>query len=80
MASRVRYAVSFRLVAPTERAGLLSIVFVVSYLAMGLPSVVAGYLVVHGGALFDIARGSAVVVMALSALVPLGVRWGPRTA
>ena len=69
------------LVAPTERAGLLSVVFVVSYLAMGVPAVVAGYLIVQGGALFDIARGFGVAVMALSALVPLGMRWAaPRTA
>ena len=68
------------LVAPTERAGLLSVVFVVSYLAMGVPAVVAGYLIVQGGALFDIARGFGLVVMALSALVPLGMRWAPRTA
>jgi predicted MFS family arabinose efflux permease len=68
------------LVAPTERAGLQSEVFVVSYLAMGVPAVVAGYLIVQGGALFDIARGFGVVVMALSALVPLGVRWASRTA
>jgi hypothetical protein len=68
------------LVAPTERAGLLSVVFVVSYLAMGVPAVVAGYLIVQGGALFDIARGFGLMVMALSALVPLGMRWAPRTA
>jgi len=68
------------LVAPTERAGLLSVVFVVSYLAMGVPAVVAGYLIVQGGALFDIARGFGLVVMALSALALLGVRWASRTA
>jgi MFS family permease len=34
-----------------ERAGVLSIVYVVSYLAMGLPAVIAGFLVVHAGVL-----------------------------
>jgi len=68
------------LVAPTERAGLLSVVFVVSYLAMGVPAVVAGYLIVQGGALFNIACGFGLVVMALSALVLLGVRCASRTA
>ena len=32
-----------------RRAGVLSILYVVSYLAMGLPAVVAGFLVVHAG-------------------------------
>jgi len=34
-----------------QRAGVLSIVYVVSYLAMGLPAVIAGFLVVHAGVL-----------------------------
>ncbi|WP_051791259.1 MFS transporter [Amycolatopsis jejuensis] len=34
-----------------ERAGVLSTVYVICYLGMGLPAVVAGILVVHGGGL-----------------------------
>ena len=33
------------LAAPQERGGVLSVIFVVSYLAMGLPAVIAGYFV-----------------------------------
>jgi MFS family permease len=47
------------LVEPHERAGLLSILYVVAYVAMGVPAIVAGYLVVHGGGLVDTARGYA---------------------
>jgi len=36
------------LAATYERAGVLSILYVVSYLAMGLPAVVTGFFVVRG--------------------------------
>jgi len=36
------------LAATHERGGVLSILYVVSYLAMGLPAVVTGFFVVHG--------------------------------
>lgn len=64
------------LAAPHERSGLLSIVYVVSYLAMGLPAVIGGFLVVHGGGLAVTAReyGIAVLVLAVSALFGLGRR------
>jgi predicted MFS family arabinose efflux permease len=64
------------LAAPHERSGLLSIVYVVSYLAMGLPVVIGGFLVVHGGGLAVTAReyGVAVLVLAVSALFGLGYR------
>jgi MFS family permease len=58
------------LAAPHERAGVLSVLFLVSYLALGLPAVVAGFLVVHGGGLLRIAEGYGGVV-ALLALVAL---------
>lgn len=53
-----------------ERAGVLSTLYVVSYLAMGLPAVIGGYLAVYGGGVLDTAReyGLAVVVLALLAL------------
>ena len=61
------------LAAPHERAGVLSLVYVASYLAMGLPAVVGGYLVVHGGGLLTTAReyGAAVMVLSLVALLGL---------
>jgi MFS family permease len=59
------------LAEPHQRSGLLSILYVVSYFSMGLPAVVAGYLVVHDGGLLDTARsyGVAVMVLALLALL-----------
>jgi MFS family permease len=61
------------LAAPHERAGVLSIVYVISYLAMGLPAVVAGFVVVDGDGLLPTARGYSIAVMALSALALLGL-------
>jgi hypothetical protein len=46
---------------------------VVSYLALGLPAVIAGVLVVHGGGIGGTAReyGSAVILLAALALAGL---------
>ncbi len=60
------------LVAPRERTGVLSIIYLVSYLAMGLPAVIAGFLVVHGGGVRPTAREYGVAVMVLAALALLG--------
>jgi predicted MFS family arabinose efflux permease len=60
------------LAAPRERGGVLSVIFVVSYLAMGLPAVVAGYLVARSGDLFLTAREFGAVVMVLAALALIG--------
>jgi MFS family permease len=59
------------LAAPHERAGVLSIVYVIAYLAMGLPAVLAGVGVVYGGGLMQTTReyGLAVIVLATLALV-----------
>lgn len=56
---------------PHERAGVLSIVFVISYLAMGLPAVIAGYFVATYGNLLATAQefGSVVAVLAVFALL-----------
>jgi len=66
-----------RTVLPTakahERAGVLSVVFVVSYLAMGLPAMAAGFLVSRGSALLATAQVFGVVVCALSALALVGI-------
>ena len=63
---------------PHERAGVLSVLYVVSYFGMGLPAVVAGVFVVRGGGLVDTAYGYgvAVIALALLALVAL-VRRSP---
>ncbi|SOD71302.1 predicted MFS family arabinose efflux permease [Jatrophihabitans sp. GAS493] len=67
------------LAKPHERAGVLSLVYVVSYLAMGVPAVLAGVLVVHGGGVLDTAREYAAAVMLLAALALLGLAL-PRRA
>ena len=62
------------LAAPHERAGVLSVLYVISYLAMGLPAVIAGVLVVHGhGGLMTTAREYGLGVMALAAIAFGGV-------
>ena len=67
------------LAAPHERSGLLSTMYVVSYLAMGLPAVVGGFLVVHGGGLLSTTYEYGVAVMALAALAFLGLLTTNRT-
>jgi hypothetical protein len=58
------------LAAPHERAGVLSVLFVVSYLAMGLPAVAAGLLVVRAGGILATAQdyGLAVIMLAVAAM------------
>jgi MFS family permease len=60
------------LAAPHERAGVLSVIFVVSYLAMGVPAVIAGYLVARQGDLLLTAREFGAVIMVLAALALVG--------
>jgi MFS family permease len=57
--------------APHERAGVLSLMFVVSYLGLGVPGVAAGFLAVHGAGLTGAARdyAAALIVLALPAAV-----------
>ena len=52
--------------APHERAGVLSIVFIVSYLALGVPAVVAGMRLAQHGDIFGTAQEFGVVVMTLA--------------
>ncbi|HVV51064.1 MAG TPA: MFS transporter [Polyangia bacterium] len=57
------------LAAPHERAGLLSVLYVIAYLAFGAPAVLAGVGVVHAGLLFTTrAYGLAVIALAGVAL------------
>jgi hypothetical protein len=48
-------------------------VYLISYLALGLPAVVGGLLVVHGGGLLPTTREYGIAVMVLAALALLGV-------
>jgi MFS family permease len=71
------------LAASHERAGTLSVLYVVSYLGMSGPAVVAGVLVVHAGGLSTTAREYGVAVILLAALALTGLvrtRARPRTA
>ncbi|MFB7337036.1 MFS transporter [Streptomyces adustus] len=60
-------------VQPQERAGVLSLLYVVCYVGLGVPAVIAGALIVHGGGLIQTSReyGIAVIVLALAALAGL---------
>ncbi len=53
-----------------ERAGVLAVIFVIAYLAMGLPAMGAGYLLVQGSALASVAGGFGIAIVLL-ALLPL---------
>jgi MFS family permease len=60
-------------VAPHERAGVLSLLYVISYLGFGVPVVAAGFLIVHGAGLLGATRdyGAVVIVLAAAALLAL---------
>ncbi len=60
------------LAAPHQRAGVLSVLYVVAYLAMGAPAVLAGLGVVHGGGLLVTAREYGLAVIALAGAALLG--------
>lgn len=60
------------LAAAHERAGVLSILYVMAYLAIGVPAVLGGLRVVHGGGVFTTAREYGVAVMALAAVALIG--------
>ncbi|HWF22749.1 MAG TPA: MFS transporter [Acidimicrobiales bacterium] len=63
------------LAAPHERSGVLSAIWVVSYLALGLPAIVAGFLVVHGGGFLSTTWEYGLAVMVLAALALAGLAW-----
>jgi len=60
------------LAAPRDRAGVLSVLYVIAYLAMGLPAVLGGLRVVHGGGVLPAAREYGTAVMVLAALALIG--------
>jgi MFS family permease len=59
---------------PHQRAGLLSLIYVVSYLGLGVPAVLAGVLVVYGGGLRTTALQYGTAVIALAAVALVGLR------
>jgi hypothetical protein len=66
--------------APHERAGVLSIVFVVSYLSLGVPAIAAGALVARHGNILGTGKefGVAVMTLALGAVLAAGLRMAGR--
>src|SRR5207302_9168923 len=68
------------LAAPHERAGVLSIIYLASYLALGLPAILAGALVAHGSSILTTSWEYDAAIMLLAALAILGLivqRHGP---
>jgi predicted MFS family arabinose efflux permease len=60
------------LAAARERASVLSILYVIAYLSMGLPAVLGGLRAVHGGGVLTTAREYGAAVMALAAVALIG--------
>ena len=60
-------------VAAHERAGVLSLLFVISYIGLGGPAVAAGYLAVHGAGLIGAARDYGVALIVLAVLAALSL-------
>jgi MFS family permease len=60
-------------VAAHERAGVLSLLFVISYVGLGVPAVAAGFLATHGAGLIGAARyySAALILLAVLALLAL---------
>ncbi|HEU4730711.1 MAG TPA: MFS transporter [Kofleriaceae bacterium] len=61
------------LARPHERAGVLSVLYVIAYLSMGLPAVLGGLRAVHGGGIVATAREYGLAVMALAAMALIGL-------
>jgi hypothetical protein len=59
------------LARPTERAGVISVAYVICYLAMGLPAILAGVLVVHS-TVTRTAQEFGITVIALAAITAVG--------
>jgi hypothetical protein len=62
------------LAAPHERAGVLSVLYVIAYLAMGVPAIFAGVRFSHGAGIFTTAREYGLGVMLLASLALVGAR------
>jgi MFS family permease len=66
----VRTVVPFA--APHERAGVLSIIFIISYIALGVPAVAAGWMIARHGDVLLTAQIFGAVIMALASTALLG--------
>jgi predicted MFS family arabinose efflux permease len=66
-----------RLVAPLahpdQRAGVLSVLYTVSYLGLGIPAIVAGFAVVRGGGLVATSYEYGLAVIALAAIATVNL-------
>ncbi|MDE3130584.1 MAG: MFS transporter [Acidobacteriota bacterium] len=62
---------------PHQRAGVISVVYVISYLSLGLPAVLAGTLVVHSS-LPQVAEELGAAVIVLATLTAIGLAWSLR--
>ena len=68
------------LVEAHQRASVLSLLYVVSYVGFGLPTVIAGFLVVYAGGLPRTANEYSVAVILLALVALLGLRRASRTS
>ncbi|WP_433124840.1 MFS transporter [Micromonospora sp. CA-240977] len=67
------------LVEAHERSSVLSLLYIVCYVGFGLPTVIAGFLVVYAGGLPQTADEYSVAVILLALVALLGVRRATRT-
>jgi MFS family permease len=65
--------------APHERAGVLSIIYVISYIALGAPAVLAGWMIARFGNLLETAEMFGAIVIALAATALLGSLFGRKS-
>lgn len=63
-----------------ERAGVLSTLYVISYLGMGIPAVAAGWLVVHGHSLTTVAEWYGAFLLVLTGMTSFSLRRLNRSA
>jgi predicted MFS family arabinose efflux permease len=59
---------------PHQRSGVISVVYVISYLSLGLPAIIAGTMVVHSS-LSQVAEELGAAVIVLAALTAVGLAW-----
>ena len=62
---------------PHQRSGVISVVYVISYLSLGLPAVLAGLLVVHSS-LSQVGEELGAGVIVLATLTAAGLAWSLR--
>jgi MFS family permease len=70
------------LVQAHERSGVLSLLYIILYLGLGVPVVITGFLAVHGQGLFGATReyAAALIVLGVLALIGLLRTRSPRRA